>query len=317
MTDRPLSILVITNGAAGADAPALGLATALGAPAPALKHVRLPAPYRWLAPWGPTPRGLAAGLGPPWPDLAIGVTRQAIAYLRALRSASGGRTFTVFLQDPRAPLGWFDLVWAPLHDELRGANVIATATPPHRLTPERLAAAAAALEPGLRDLPRPRIAVLVGGPNKAFSFGAEQAQELTRRLDVLAPGGAFLITTSRRTPPDVAALVSFWARTRPGALWTGEGANPLMGFLGAADALVVTADSINMTSEAAATGKPVYVFDLPGDGGKFAIFHKALRAAGATRPLDGAFTPWTYPPVDANPVIAAAVRDRLDARRSD
>ena len=50
------------------------------------------------------------------------------------------------------------------------------------------------------------------------------------------------------------------------------------------------ADSVNMTGEACATGRPVYVFE-PGPGSpKFARFHAALRRHGATRSLPE--TPW-------------------------
>jgi mitochondrial fission protein ELM1 len=263
------------------------------------------------------PPSALRGWGGP-PDLAIGITRQTVPYLRAIKRASQGRTFTIFLQNPRCPLDWFDLVWAPLHDGLSGPNVITTPTAPHRMSPTRLHEAAVALEPKLRDLPGPRIAVLIGGPNKEFKFGADQAQDLTQRLDALTRDGSFLITTSRRTPPDVVALVSFWASTRKALIWRGadDGPNPFLGFMGAADAIVVSADSINMATEAVSTGKPVYVFDLPGEGGKFKTFHRALYAAGATRPLTGSYAPWVYSPIDANPVIAAAILERYHARQS-
>jgi mitochondrial fission protein ELM1 len=304
----PPRTLIVTNGAAGADAPAMGVALALGA-APAVKHVALPQPYRLLAPYGSAPKREIGR--PPWPDLVIGVTRQAVPVMRAIKRASGGRAFTLFLQNPRTPLSWFDLVWAPAHDRLTGPNVIATPTAPHAMTPARLEEGAAAIAAQTAALPGPRIAVLIGGPNKAFKFTAADAQAMTQKLDALAPGGAFLVTTSRRTPADVKALIAFWAGTRPGLFWTGQGIAPL---LGAADAIVVTADSINMVTEAVSTGKPVYIAELAGKPGKFALFHDALRQAGATRALTGApFAPWTYPKVNANPVIAAAIAARLAA----
>lgn len=305
---NPPRTLIITNGAAGADAPALGLAQAMGAE-PIVKHVALKQPYLLLAPYGPAPKREIGGA--PWPELIIGVTRQAVPVMRAIKRAAGGRAFTLFLQNPRTPLSWFDLVWAPSHDQLHGPNVIETPTAPHRMSAERLAEGAAALAPRLANLPSPRIAVLIGGPNKAFQFTAADAQRLTQNLDALAPNGAFLVTMSRRTPPDVAALITFWTKTRHGLVWTGQGVAPL---LGAADAIVVTADSINMATEAVSTGKPVYIAELPGEPGKFALFHEALHKAGATKPLTGeAFAPWMYTPVNANPVIAAAVSARFSA----
>jgi mitochondrial fission protein ELM1 len=163
-------------------------------------------------------------------------------------------------------------------------------------------------------MPRPWIAVLVGGPNKAFRFGARQARKLCAQLQTLAPGGSFLITTSRRTPQPVADTIREWMGGRAARLWIGGAGNPIMGFLGLADGIVVTADSVNMAGEAASTGKPVFVFDLPGRAKKFRRFHKELAETGATRPLDGAaFQSWSYEPVDANKEIAAEIKRAYSA----
>ena len=68
------------------------------------------------------------------------------------------------------------------------------------------------------------------------------------------------MTPSRRSPPALAAAAEQAARDFPSLIWRGEGANPYPQFLAHADMLVVTGDSVNMTGEACATGKPVYVF---------------------------------------------------------
>src|SRR5581483_6510369 len=100
----------------------------------------------------------------------------------------------------------------------------------------------------------------------------------------------------------------------PAFLWDGSGENPYFGLLGLADAVAVTADSVSMVSEAAVTGKPVYILELPGAGGKFAEFHAHMRRKGITRPLGAAFERWTYPPLDDMARAAAAVRRLLERR---
>ena len=75
----------------------------------------------------------------------------------------------------------------------------------------------------------------------------------------------------------------------PRLLWDGEGANPYPAFLAHADAFIAPADSVNMTGEPCATGKPVYVFEPEGGSPKFTRFHEALRRHGATRPLPERF----------------------------
>jgi mitochondrial fission protein ELM1 len=96
-------------------------------------------------------------------------------------------------------------------------------------------------------------------------------------------------------------------------VWTGGGENPYPNFLAHADALIVTADSINMTSEACATGRPVYVFEAAKFSKKHARFHLALRRYGATRSLSGGLShleQWTYTPLDAASHIAAQITRR-------
>ena len=81
----------------------------------------------------------------------------------------------------------------------------------------------------------------------------------------------------------------------------------------------MTADSVNMTGEACATGRPVYVFEPAGGSAKFGRFHAALQAHGATRPLPDRLSvleTWSYPPLDSARTIAAEVESRWGRRRS-
>lgn len=308
---------VITNGNQGSDAQAEGLVKALGLTDVEWFPVKMGAPFSWFAPGGSAPWGHVGNRGkilsPPWPDMVISVGRHAAPYAYAVRQKSKGETFAVALQHPRTKLNRWDMVWAPAHDGLEGENVVTTLTSPHRLTAEALASAAGAMHTEIAAMPRPWIAVLVGGENRSFRFPARIARDLCDQLDALAPNGSFLITTSRRTPEAVSWTIKQWMGAKPARLWMGGAANPYFGFLGLADAIVVTADSVNMAGEAASTGKPVYVFELPTrlftGAGKFRGFHQALAKTGATRALSGArFEPWTYAPVDPNTTIAAALK---------
>jgi mitochondrial fission protein ELM1 len=92
------------------------------------------------------------------------------------------------------------------------------------------------------------------------------------------------------------------------AIWDGFGENPYFAFLALADAFLVTADSVSMISEAAATGKPVHILDLDGGNAKFTRFHAAMQAAGITRPFAGHIESWSYPVPDDTARAGAAVR---------
>jgi mitochondrial fission protein ELM1 len=191
--------------------------------------------------------------------------------------------------------------------------VIATCGSIHGVTPARLDAAARSFAPRIEGLPKPRIAVLLGGDSKAFSFPAEQGAALGAKLAALARerGGALLVTASRRTRPETLAALTDAIAGVPHFIWDGTGDNPYFGFLALADAIVVTEDSVNMVSEAAATGKAVYVQSLPGHSRRLARFHAAMRERGATRPFEGQLEDWSSIPPNDTEAVASAVRRAL------
>lgn len=310
-------VWLITNGAAASDAQARGVAMALGAPF-VLHHVAPRAPWRWLAPWGPVAPGEVGPGGrfaPPWPRLAISVSRQAAPYARAVARASGGATFIAALQHPRSAARDFDFVWTPSHDRVRDPAVFQTPTSPHLLTREALDAAAAAAGPDLAGLPRPLVLLLIGGPNGTYRFGQAELDRLLEMAGAAIGQGTALVSTSRRTPAALVPAIRAWAAARPSRLYLGEGPNPFLGWMASADHIVVTADSVNMTGEAAFTGAPVHVFHPPGGAGsKFARFHAALEQAGAARPFEGRLDRWRYAPLDATARIAEALREAMAAR---
>ena len=124
-----------------------------------------------------------------------------------------------------------------------------------------------------------------------------------------------MATPSRRTGPDGVRLLRERLAGVPGQVWDGSGENPYFAYLAVADALIVTADSVSMVSEAAATGKPVHIVDLPGGDAKFARFHAAMRQAGITRPFAGEIEHWSYRPPDDTARAGAALRDLVARAR--
>ena len=299
---------VMTDGKPGMENQCLGLAEALHL-TPEVKRVAPRPPWRWLPPhfWF-SALSAVEGLAPPWPDLLIATGRQTVALALAIKRRNP-QTFCVQIQDPVAGRGRFDLIAVPEHDALSGANVIATLGALHRVTPQRLAAAAPRFQPMLQPLPRPLVAVLLGGANKQYRLTEARARTLADGLARM-PGG-LAITPSRRTGDDAMRIIRAALGGKPAVIWDGAGENPYFGFLAHADAIVVTGDSVSMVSEACSTGKPVYVFDLEGGSRKFDRFHRALRDRGITRPFDGTLAEWRYPPLDDTARVADEVRRRV------
>jgi hypothetical protein len=316
----PDACWVVTDGKAGMEVQCVGLAEALGFE-PRIKRIQVTKPWRWLPPQlVPDPLGTIGPkrdrLAPPWPEVLIASGRQTVACSMAIRRASGGRTFTVQIQNPVVGPAAFDVVVAPQHDRLTGDNVIETIGGLNRVTEARLRAAAAKFEPAFGHLPRPLIAVALGGNNRAYRFTRAIARRLGEDLAQLCrvEGAGLLVTASRRTDPGTLALLRAALRGCAVEIWDGAGANPYLGYLGLADAFVVTGDSVNMVCEAATTGKPVYVVELAGGSAKFARFHQGLRQAGVTRPFTGRLEHWDYQPLRDTETTAVEIRRRLAAR---
>jgi mitochondrial fission protein ELM1 len=323
---QPLAIWVVSDGRAGIEAQALGLAEAVAACTPSTITIKRIGWPRWMA-RAPSQLILAplklltAGsdaIAPPWPDLWIGNGRAAIPLSIGVRRWSGAQTFVVQLQDPLRPARLFDLVIPPNHDGLKGANVLGIVGTPHRVTPDRLASETAKFADRLDGLPNPRVAVLVGGKSKAFDLSTRRAAHLADQIAaaVAKAQGSLLLTFSRRTPQAAKAVMRDRLNALPGLIWDGQGDNPYFAFLGSADVILVTEDSANMATEAAATGRPVYLLKIDGGQARKRRFHAELAALGIIRWFDGALERWTYTPLRETERAAAEVLRRM-GRASD
>ncbi|MFC0284799.1 mitochondrial fission ELM1 family protein [Camelimonas abortus] len=310
----------MSDGKAGDELQCVAVIEALGL-TPEIRRVSPRPPFVWFMPWGPISPAEAPGrpgspIAGPFPDLVVASGRRSVAYLRAIRRHSGGRVFTVFLKDPRTGPGAADFIWAPEHDRLRGPNVLVTLTPPHRLSAERLAAARAMPPPELAALPAPRVAVLLGGDSRRHHFPPEAIATLAARLDRLAAeGAALMITPSRRTPPALAGAARDIVRRRGGYFWDGAGENPYVAMMALADAVVVTTDSMNMTGEAAATGRPVLTFSPSPDDARTRHLLDGLKALGIAHEFTGTLAGSAYPPLNSTPLIADAIMQAILQRR--
>jgi mitochondrial fission protein ELM1 len=312
---------VLADAAAGNRRQADALARALGVPVARTVECSLRPPWSWWAPRGARwldralPGELVDAARRAPPALAIGCGRIAAAMTAWLRARHG--TYTVQILDPRIdPMHW-DVVVCPRHDRLAGANVIQTLGSIHDFDPGRFAEAARE-RPDLLALPRPITVVLVGGPTRAQRIDQAYVDALARQLATWREGGSLVVIASRRTPSGLHAALRTLLAGGPGLAWAGpgDGPNPYPAALGAADRIVVTPDSVNLASEACASGRPVHVFAPQSVVGKLARFHEALVAAGHARPMGPGPESWTPVPLIEAPAIAAEIRHRFDAART-
>jgi mitochondrial fission protein ELM1 len=223
-------------------------------------------------------------LEPPWPELVVTVGRRLSSVALWIQRESGGASRLVLLGKPRRHLRRFALIVAPAQYRVAPrANVLRIGLPLMRVDAEAVAAAAEAWRERLAPLPRPLLALLVGGPTKAVRFDPAVARELTARAAraAAAAGGTLYVCTSRRTaPPIVEAIAAALPADALLYRWRPDDPdNPYRALLGSADRFAVTSDSITMMVEVARLGRSLAIATLPPR-------RRWLRALTRSRDLD-------------------------------
>ncbi|KAJ1630448.1 mitochondrial fission protein ELM1-like protein [Pavlovales sp. CCMP2436] len=236
---------------------------------------------------------LDALLGEPPPAFAVSCGRASILASVCARTLGAK---TVHIQRPRCGECEFDRLVVPAHDltfstryQTPGNALLSTGSL-HAIDAAVLEAARESAEgAALLRRPSPRVALLLGGPTPACAYTPEDAVHTLHHAHASTrrAGGSLLVSTSRRSPAElvraVAALaaadpqhVSAWLAQTHGAAGPSPsadygapnyssafGSNPYEAFLTTAEHLVVTADSVNMATEAVAaahfTGARVHI----------------------------------------------------------
>jgi len=297
----PIRTWVISDGTAGMLAQGLALTKAMNivaediraVPTPLLrafpKLANLPG---WQLTLGRKPDWLKANQ---WPDLCITCGRRMAGISIGVRRLAMGKTKTIHIQDPHIEPHYFDLMITPRHDNiaqkaadghLKIPNLLTTTGALNRLDEAEIANEAAALkatyDKGEID-GRALALVMVGGHNRRYKTGANVFRKLADELVAFAQmtGVRLILIPSRRTPKRGLQMLAKQLEGRLGAkavwLWDGAGHNPYPGLLGLAEFVIVTSDSVNMTSEAALTGKPVLTAELAVEEGRIARFHQMMQ----------------------------------------
>jgi len=235
-------------------------------------------------------------VAPPYPDIVIAAGRRLAPVARYVKKMNP-KTKLIHIMRPEAPVDEFEAIILPEHDApMEGSNIIRTTGALSGITHEHLEKAATLWSPHLNSVQEPRTALLIGGDSKG---GAMTPDDIKKPLHTLNPiiteeKGSLLVTTSRRTSEACIAELKNALSDLPHHLhlYSSKGANPYEGFLALAERIIVTGESVSMCSEAAFTGKPVYIHEGSFMTEKNKAYISSLYAHNVAKPLSAFSETW-------------------------
>jgi hypothetical protein len=223
------------------------------------------------------------------------------------------KIFTIHIQDPKVNFKNFDLIIAPEHDNLKGENIITSKGAIHYITKVEIEKAKSYLVDKVKN--GKIISVILGGPNKYYSFSNEELNQIFGeiKLNFISQGYKAIIIPSMRTPKRIIDLAikefisnSFVVNTVDKQAYLSS--------LALASSIVVTCDSTSMISEAATSGKPIFVAHMKPkrNNYRFKRFFQLFREMGIIRDLGEKVDKWTYNHFNEAEKIASLVHSKLN-----
>lgn len=258
-----------------------------------IKQIKLKPLWEWFSPKFRWFKACAFAEGSdslegPYPSFVVACGRRSIIAALYIKECSPS-TKLIYVQDPKISPKLFDAVICPKHDQLQGDNVISIVGTVNRLKSDLLLREALRFGDHFAHLPRPLVGVLIGGPTRKIPFTIKHLRSFIKTLMFLNDKykAGFIITCSRRSPPEFIKELHAVLGANPNFyIYDNNGDNPYYAMLSICKVLIVSADSVNMISEAASTDKPLYLLKLPCKSRKFERFHQQVISLGRAKWLD-------------------------------
>ena len=308
-----LKALLLTQGMHGMVSQVEGLAKALGL---SYKHQKIELKSFWnLIPpkISPISENLVKNKFVCDCKIIISCGRKSVIPSIALKKRLGNQIFNIHIQDPKVSFEHFDLIVSPEHDRLRGENIINTTGAIHYLTKKEINDNSKYL--GIeKDKRKELVAFIIGGPNKYYNYSEKQIHELFNKVKTLFTPDKFkiIVIPSYRTPENI-LKIAFNTFSINHHVVKNIDKKAYLSALAISNFIVVTCDSTSMISEAAMTGKPVYIAMMKSfkPTGRFKKFYSQLKDLGITRELEDRVESWSYNSLNEVNRIAPIVKAKM------
>ena len=242
----------------------------------------------------------------------ISCGRKSVIPSIALKKRLGKEIFTIHIQDPKVALKHFDLVISPEHDDIKGNNVLSTKGAIHYLTKKEIKDNLNYLN--VNKEKKKLAAFIIGGPNKYYDYNDQAIQQLFTKIKTLFTPDKYkvIIVPSYRTPEKIIKKAFDTFNFNHIVIKTVD-KKAYLSALALADISVVTCDSTSMISEAAITGKPVYIAMMKSNKNirRFKKFYSLLTDLGITRELKDSVEEWSYESLNEVNRVAPIIKTKM------
>jgi len=245
-------------------------------------------------------------------DIIISCGRKSVIPSLYLKKKFKKKIMNIHIQDPKVSLDNFDFVVIPEHDGVNGKNVITTKGAIHYLRDEELAGNKDYLKPHIKK--ENLVTLIVGGPNKYYDYNEESVQEIFSKIDrnFIKKGFQLIFIPSMRTPQKIIDLAkNFFSNDQ--IIITEVDKKAYLSSLKISNYIVVTCDSTSMISEAAITGKPIYVAQMPSlkKNERFVKFFELFKSLNVIKDLGNTVENWNYEKLNETNRISSYIKEKI------
>ena len=249
-------------------------------------------------------------------DIIISCGRKSVIPSIHLKNSSNKKIFNIHIQDPKVDLKHFDFIVAPEHDAMKGQNVISTRGAIHYLTENEINENKDYLNSFIKKDERKIWTLIMGGPTKYYDYSSKNINDIFKKINELSKIHNFQLVAipSMRTPINIIHYAKEYFGEDHTVIMDVD-KKAYLSALAIAQNIIVTCDSSSMISEAALTGKPIYIASiLPKKKDKrFQRFRNLFRELNITRNLGEEIKDWNYQKLDETNRVANIIKQKINS----
>ena len=246
------------------------------------------------------------------PDLIISCGRKSVVPSIFLKRKNS-KIFTIHIQDPKVSFKNFDAIVAPEHDNLSGNNIYSSKGAIHYITQSEIDNAKTYLKENINS--EKVVSLILGGPNKYYNFDKDQLVNIFNQIKsvFVSRGYKVIVIPSMRTPKSSIEL-AIKEMSSCGHVVDKVDKKAYLSAYALANYVIVTCDSTSMISEAATSGKPIFVAHMKAkkNNYRFKRFFELFKQMGITRDLGEKVETWTYNKHNEAQRIAAEIKNKIE-----